>query len=218
MAIIAIVIAMAVYTYISQNADLDNKENIPDEKYTYFINEVIKPDIVVYGDEDPFHESLNHTVIDKLTEENIHQKSDAELRLLVHIDRTGEIELTVEQLLMVKRLVEEENMDMIYIGERHLSTFREYGFVYGDYSEDVRSLAYVGSFYKDQQVDWSQWAGNPYVLHLGWDIYDEELQKKERWRLSDRIYTNIQIFAYHYIQNLKDYKTALAGNWRNFRK
>ncbi len=141
-------------------------------------------DIIVYGEEPGFRDILKYRTIDEISEETLDSSSEHGYRAIVLYDRKGTMSVTDEELLIIKKYVEEYGYDMIYIGKNYLDDFERLGFTVGC-AEDAYSFEYIGSIHVNEDVQQNE-IGNLYAEHglwrdgdeLSFDEKSEELQSR----------------------------------------
>ncbi len=96
------------------------------------------------------------------------------------------MQITDEELLLIKEFVEDKGYDMLYIGKEKLEDFVRLGFTVGVYPESY-SLEYIGSNKVGLEVQQSS-TGNLYAEHGMWEDTDMEyISKEDTEELEDRL-------------------------------
>ncbi|MBO5098327.1 MAG: hypothetical protein J6B96_08455 [Agathobacter sp.] len=152
------------------------------EQQKAFMNELNETNSIVwyYGDFDPGEEvTINYQKLTEFTEETI---GDSEEKYAYHaiviFDFDGEMDISDEELLLIKDYCENKYYDMLYYGTAHMEQFRKCGFfTVMDSSE--HGFSYNGSYWMNRsgKEDWL----NPYLLTGNWDEnYEKEYSKDDK--------------------------------------
>lgn len=150
-------------------------------------------DIMVYGENPEFIDAVKYRTIDKITEETLNYDEEHGYRAIVLYDRKGTMNITDEQLLLIKAYVEEKGYDMFYIGKNYLDDFERLGFTVGC-AEDEYSLEYLGSSHVGEDVQQDE-VGNLYAEHGLWSDSDEENYDAGYDKLQSRIISLMYDYA-----------------------
>jgi len=167
---------------------------------------------MIYGDTDPFDDSIEHRTIDKITEEEIMRDVGKFIKVVIIIDWYGTSDLSKDDLLLLKELVETYKINMYYYGERYMKFFEEAKFTEEELEEDIRGIGYIGSKYIDTEVNRDEWDGNPYVVHIDWREWNEEEAKRNSKFFTDSVIAGICIDAGNYVRQVNENKRNI---WRN---
>ncbi len=128
-------------------------------------------DIIVYGENPEFRDTVKYRTINEITEEALNYEEEHGYRAIVLFDYKGTMNITDEELLLIKTYVEEKGYDMFYIGQNYLDDFKRLGFTVGC-PEGAYSLEYLGSFNIGKQIQQNEF-GNLYAEHGLWTEEDE---------------------------------------------
>lgn len=107
------------------------------------LNENFPSDIVVYGEDVNFDQSLNYRVITQISEENLKCDKKYKYSFFVINDRSGNLEISDEEFALCKRLCDEKDINFYYIGEHYLAHLEEFGFHSGLFRDDLCGIGYV---------------------------------------------------------------------------
>lgn len=146
-------------------------------------------DIMVYGEEPFFRDTLKWRRINEITEETLNYEESHGYRAVILFDHGGTMCISPEELLLIKEYVEEKGYDMIYIGKQYLRELERLGFTVGC-QEDEYSLGYIGSVHMGKKVQQNS-VGNCYAEHGIWLDSDEEIRKINKELLQLIIVTNM---------------------------
>lgn len=149
-------------------------------------------DIIVYGENPEFRDTVKYRTINEITEEELNYEEEHGYRAIVLFDYKGTINITDEEMLLIKTYVEEKGYDMFYIGKNYLDDFERLGFTVGC-PEGACSLEYLGSFNLGKQVQQDE-VGNLYAEHGLWSDDDENSPAKA----DEEIQFRILVLMYEY--------------------
>ena len=149
-------------------------------------------DIIVYGENPEFRDTVKYRTINEITEEELNYEEEHGYRAIVLFDYKGTINITDEEMLLIKTYVEEKGYDMFYIGKNYLDDFERLGFTVGC-PEGAYSLEYLGSFNLGKQVQQDE-VGNLYAEHGLWSDDDENSPTK----VDEEIQFRILVLMYEY--------------------
>ena len=150
-------------------------------------------DIMVYGEEPGFIDDVKWRKIDKITEEILNFEEPHGYRAIILFDYEGTMNITDEELLLIKKYVEEKGYDMIYIGENYLDDFVRLKFTVGC-KPGAMSLGYMGSINVGQEVQQNE-VGNLYALHGIWNVESEEYLKMNEILLQSTLLDIMWMYA-----------------------
>lgn len=162
------------------------------------LNVEFNADIIVYGEEPNFRDTVEYRRIDVINEENLYSGNEHGYKAIVLYDREGTMKVTDEELLLIRKYVEKNAYDMIYIGRNYLDDFERLGFTVGMW-DDAYSFEYIGSIHEGKEVQQNEY-GNLYAQHGLWTGAEEEQFKYEKDRVQSRI-----------IRIMYDYAREAAG-------
>ncbi len=154
----------------------DNKDSEKKDSYSLQIdriNENTNIDVMVYGEEPGFREDFEWRRIHSVSEQSLKKDKFYSYRCIVLFDYNGTMEISDEELLLIKEQVENEHLDMFYIGKNYLDDLVRLGFA-SDFNEAELSFAYIGSIYKDEEVK-QNYKGNLHAVHGIWTEADEKV-------------------------------------------
>lgn len=137
--ILCIVIGRYIYFFITSR--IPNNEPDGYDKAIEYLSKETVTDIVVYGDEIAFRETLEHDKIKSLKEV---ERFDADYVYLVINDLNGNTNLTKEDIIFLKQTADQNvNFNFIYVGTDKLELF--FSGIFEDYStsDDDFSFSYV---------------------------------------------------------------------------
>ena len=155
------------------------------------LNVEFDADIIVYGEDPEFRDTVKYRTINEITEEELNCEEEHGYRAIVLFDYKGTMNITDEELLLIKTYVEEKGYDMFYIGQNYLDDFERLGFTVGC-PEGAYSLEYLGSFNLGKQIQ--QEVGNLYAEHGLWSDDDENSPEK----VDEEIQFRIIVLMYEY--------------------
>lgn len=156
------------------------------------LNVEFNADIIVYGENPEFRDTVKYRTIDKISEETLNYEEEHGYRAIILFDHKGTINITDEEMLLIKTYVEEKGYDMFYIGKNYLDDFERLGFTVGC-PEGAYSLEYLGSFNLGKQVQQNE-AGNLYAAHGLWSDDDESNPEND----DEEIQYRIMVLMYDY--------------------
>lgn len=165
--IFAVIFVLLVFLLC--NNEKDDGYNIAAESLGIEFN----ADVMVYGENIEFRDTLKYRTINEINEDSLNADENHGYRAIILYDHNGTMEITDEELLLIKKYVEEKAYDMIYIGKDYLDDFKRLGFTVG-YEDTAYSFEYIGSIYEGQKVQQNEY-GNLYAMHGLWSDEDEEM-------------------------------------------
>ena len=149
-----------------------------------FMNEINAANSIVwyYGDLDPGKEiTLNYSKITEFTDDTIGDKDNKyHYHAIVIFDFDGQMDISDEELLLIKKYCRENYYDMLYYGTAHLEQFRKCGF-FTVLDSGECGFTYNGSYWKNRTG--KEEYINPYLLTGNWSKSDNE-----RYDTDDRHY------------------------------
>lgn len=140
-----------------------------------FMNEINEANTIVmyYGNLDPGKEvTINYRKVTEFTDETIGDSNNQYVyHEIVIFDFDGEMNISNEELLLIKDYCENKNYDLLYYGTAHLEQFSDCGFFTQLDSEDC-GFTYNGSYWMNR-VREEEWL-NSYLLTGNWLLSDNE--------------------------------------------
>ncbi len=120
-----------------------------------------------YGNLDPGKEiTINYKKVKEFTEETI---GDTENQYAYHaiviLDFDGKMDVSDEELLLIKDYCENRKYDLLYYGTEHMSQFQKNGF-FTQMDSEEHGFTYNGSYWKNRSGQ-EQYL-NPYLLTGNW--------------------------------------------------
>ena len=171
----------------------DNNESEKKDSYSLQIdriNEQVNVDVMVYGEEPGFREGFEWRRIDTISKKSLKNDILHGYRWLIIFDHDGAVEMTDDELLLIKDKVEDDSLNVLYIGEKYLNSFERLGFTDG-FDNGERSFAYIGT---RNPADIPQ--QTKYAVHGMWTETDEKLQKYNNELLQEVIVNFIYDYSY----------------------
>ena len=184
--VIVLVLACAINFWSKEKEN--DVYNIAEEA----LNIEFDADIIVYGENPEFRDTVKYRTINEITEEELNYEEEHGYRAIVLFDYKGTINITDEEMLLIKTYVEEKGYDMFYIGKNYLDDFERLGFTVGC-PEGAYSLEYLGSFNLGKQIQQNE-VGNLYAEHGLWSDDDENSPAKA----DEEIQFRILVLMYEY--------------------
>ncbi len=180
------------------NANKDKEELDGYDQYINILNREFNADIMYYGDDPGFRKHLNVRKIETISHKTLFEKQNSGYRALVLWDKDGTLRITDEELKLIKTEVEENGLDMFYVGKSYLDDFCRLGFSV-NIGEDEKSLEYIGSINKGRKIQQNE-IGNLYAAHGLWRDEDEV-----------HLLNNPEDLQYRIVMVMKDYATGELG-------
>ncbi|MDO4318336.1 MAG: hypothetical protein Q4C48_09050 [Lachnospiraceae bacterium] len=120
-----------------------------------------------YGNLDPGREiTINYKKVKEFTEETIGDKENQyEYHAIVILDFDGKMDVSDEELLLIKDYCENRQYDLLYYGTEHMEQFRNNGF-FTQMGSEEHGFTYNGSYWKNRSGQ-EQYL-NPYLLTGNW--------------------------------------------------
>lgn len=169
------------------------------EQQARFMTEIEASNTIVwyYGNLDPGKEiTINYEKVTEFSEDTIGDKDGQYVsHVIVIFDFDGKMNISNEELLLIKSYCENNYYDMIYYGTAHLSQFKECGY-FTELDSSEYGFTYNGSYWinrsgKEEYL-------NPYLLTGNWTLDDNE-----RYDTSDK--KKIWKFVVEFIAQILDY-------------
>lgn len=149
------------------------------DQYAAQLKNGFEADIMLYGEPFTFRKTVDYRRIEAIDEQQLTARQ-SDYHAIVLMDLYGEMQITDEELLLIKAFVEEKGYDMLYIGKAKLDDFVSLGFTVGN-SPDSYSLEYIGSNKVGMKVQQDE-VGNLYAEHGLWrdgDMQDIDAENTE---------------------------------------
>lgn len=154
---------------------------------TMFMTEINAANSIVwyYGNLDPGKEiTLNYRKVTEFTDETIGDSDNQyAYHAIVIFDFDGKMDISNEELLLIKDYCEKKHYDMLYYGTAHIEQFRECGF-FTQLDSGECGFTYNGSYWinRSGQEEYL----NPYLLTGNWtsddnNRYDTD-DKHDMWK------------------------------------
>lgn len=141
----------------------------PDGQQIGFMNRINAHNSIVwyYGNLDPGDEiTINYKKVTEFTDETIGDPDNQYLyRTIVIFDFDGTMDISDEELLLIKKYCENEYYDMIYYGTAHMEQFRSCGY-FREMDSAEKGFTYNGSYWRMRSGQESYL--NPYLLTGNW--------------------------------------------------
>lgn len=189
--VLLVLLGVGIFWYVSSQSDDDGGLM----QYTRMLVEGYNPKIYLYGEPLPeLPEELGCMTIDRIDESIFQKDGEHGIYAIILNDLEGTIELSDEELLLIKRHVEEDGFDMYYLGRGYLDDFIRLGFTVG-VEDDECGLEYIGSTHIGQEVQ-QNGVGNLYAEHG--ILREEDVRAKDHGRQS--AVENIIYFMYDHTQ------------------
>ncbi len=177
------------------NANKEKEELDGYDQYINILKREFSADVMYYGDDPCFRKNLTVRKIDKISHETLFEKQDSGYRALVLWDKDDTLKISDEDLKLIKNEVEENGLDMFYIGKSYLDDFCRLGFS-AAISDNEKSLEYIGSINVGKKIQQNE-IGNLYAAHGLWRDEDEA-----------RLLNNPEDLQYRIVMLMKDYATG----------
>ena len=151
--------------------------------------------VYYYGNLNPGKEiTIEYKKVNEFTEDSIGDKdNEYKYHMVVIFDLDGKMDVSDEELLLIKKYCEEKCYDMLYYGTEHTEQFKECGFFSMIDTEEHQGFTYNGSYWMNRAV--SEEYLNPYLLMGIWTKDDDEYYNSKDKHLMWK-------FTIQYIQQL----------------
>ena len=184
-------LGVGIFWYVSSQSDDDSGLM----QYTRRLVEGYNPKIYLYGEPLPeLPEELGCTTLDRIDESIFQKDGEHGVYAIILNDLEGTMELSDEELLLIKKHVEQDGFDMYYLGRNYLDDFIRLGFTVG-VEYDEYGLEYIGSTHIGQDVQ-QNGAGNLYAEHG--ILQEKDVQTKDHGR--EKAVNHIVWFMYEHTQ------------------
>lgn len=147
----------------------------PSEQQKMFMENINASNSIVmyYGDLDPKKEiTINYKKVSEFTDETI---GDAENQYVYHtiviFDFDGKMDISNEELILIKDYCENKHYDMIYYGNKHIEQFKQCGY-FEVIDSDIEGFTYNGSYWMNRELG-EEWL-NPYLVLGNWSKEDSK--------------------------------------------
>lgn len=133
-------------------------------------------EIMTYGNIKPTKQiTIEYTQLDSITDESL-SKCNKAYCVIVLSDLDGQLQITDDELLLIKRYCEEKHYDFLFYGHTKVKQLQRCGFTY----YDGMPFMYQGSIFRSQEApefngtEWYDSAtdtyyANPYWMDFNWD-------------------------------------------------
>lgn len=137
--IFIVIVAVLLVGFMSLRFVKGNWGSNTEEKDTYdlnidILNESYPTDIVVYGEDIPFREKLIVRKIDGINENTL--KTDKERQIIILSDLDGTLDITDNELLLIKNKIDNYECDFYYLGTDLKDTLQNLKFIDGWPADD----------------------------------------------------------------------------------
>ncbi len=143
-----IIIALGIVLYRFDVIDFWSGEHDGMDSYDrdiIVLNENYPTDIIIYGEDIPFRKELITRKINNISKEVL--TTDKNYQVLVISDLSGILEISDEELLIVKDALLKFELDFYYLGTEKMARLKDLGFYEDDWSSDdycFSSIKYEG--------------------------------------------------------------------------
>lgn len=129
--------------------------------------------VLYYGDLDPDKEvAINYKKVTEFTEKTIgDSKNKYEYHTIVIFDFDGKMDISDEELLLIKDYCENGHYDLLYYGDAHMAQFKKCGF-FETIDPNAQGFIYNGSYWMEREME-EEWL-NPYLVLGNWWEDDSE--------------------------------------------
>lgn len=168
-AIITLILAVLYIVYKNRNVYKASEQQIR------FMEEINEANAVIwyYGDLDPGKEiTINYKKVTEFTEDTIGDKDNIyDYHAVVIFDFDGKMDISDQELKLIKEYCEENYYDMLYYGNKHLEQFKKCGY-FSVYDSNLQGFTYNGSYWKNR-TGMEEYL-NPYLLLGLWTETDSK--------------------------------------------
>lgn len=170
-AVIVLLVVVAAGLLITKNSNSDYKVSKQQQRFMSELNDA-NTKVWYYGDLDPEKEvTLNYEKVTEFTDETIGDANNQYARhMIVIFDFDGKMDVSNEELLLIKDYCENKYYDLLYYGTAHMEQFKECAF-FTRISSEEHGFTYTGSYWlnrtgKEEYL-------NPYLCTGNWVADDE---------------------------------------------
>ena len=162
------IIAFIVYGFTT----MEESGLTPYEKDIIILNEKHPSDIMLYGEDISFKDTLNYRKISEISEEELDGDGNWQYHFIIMNDLNGSVALTQEEANLIMSYINEKHYTFFYIGSRHEDIFLESGILERPLGSNCRGfrtgytygwVLNCGSQFIDKQ-DASEYKTNPEAL------------------------------------------------------
>lgn len=143
-------------------------------------------DIMFCGNIKPCKEiKFEHRFIDEITPETIDNGKDNYYHAVILMDRDGKLDLSDEELILLREYCETKYYDMFYYGTEHQEQLKRCGYI-NLIDRTNMSIWYNGYCYRETGVPQNTEDvihSNPFLVRCSWDKEDEEETKYSTYHL-----------------------------------
>ena len=147
------------------------------EQQKRFMDEINDANSIVwyYGNLDPEEEiTINYEKVTEFTEETIGDLDNKyDYHTIVIYDFDGQMDVSDEELLLIKDYCENRYYDLLYYGTAHFEQFSKCGY-FKQLDKDDYGFTYNGSYWKKREMSEGEEYMNPYLLLGIWRAQDDE--------------------------------------------
>lgn len=146
------------------------------EQQKMYMNEINMANSIIwyYGELDPGREViLNYKKVSEFNDKTIGDPNNQyAYHAIIIFDFDGKMDITNDELLLIKDYCENKHYDLLYYGTSHIHQFKECGF-FETLDENECGFTYNGSYWTIR-TDRDEYF-NPYLLTGNWTIDDNEI-------------------------------------------
>lgn len=155
--IIAIVVGLGIYIKTTKENELTDIERI-----SKMLTTTRKTDIYIVGEDIDFDNAVTATIIDEVTMSNI--SGSGEYKVIIVNDLNNEVELSEDEIELIRDLIGKDNYMLIYLGEKYSATWNDTSYGIADVEGNLCFIYY-------------SWDGVPTRNVGAWNVKDQETSK-----------------------------------------
>lgn len=175
--IMVLLVAIIAGLLIANYFGLFYKVSGQQERYMTELNEA-NTKVWYYGDLDPGREiTLTYEKVTEFTDETIGDpENEYTYHMIVIFDFDGEMNISNEELLLIKDYCENKYYDLLYYGTAHFEQFKECGF-FTKIDSNEHGFTYTGSYWLNRVG--KELYLNPYLCTGNWTANDDHRYNTE---------------------------------------
>ena len=170
--VVAAIAAIACFT--CYKLDLFAHASYQDKYFMTYINEA-NAVVYYYGNLDPGREiTLNYKKVTEFSAETIGDSANEyDYHEIVILDFDDSMDVTDDELMLIKDYCENKGYDLYYYGTAHFSSFKRCGF-FTRIDSDNMGFMYNGSYWMGDKAGIEDYV-NPYLVTGNWTSSEEKL-------------------------------------------
>ena len=173
-----IIVLVVIGVYIYQNKVRENAQELPDiDRIAKVLSTTRKTDIFVRGGVVDFNNKVSSTKVDEITTSKIN--GDNDYKVIIVNDLNDEVELSENEINLLKELISKNNYMLIYLGQKYSTTWDDTSYGVANVEGNLCYIYY-------------SWDGAPTRNIGAWNETDQEVLSKYPLSLGETLLYSIE--------------------------